>query len=109
MQLKTIESGERAKPEITKLQHDVTARMYVRVGEHKVKLYVQSNPYEFQCEAVAWVWHPTELKWNHLYSIPYPRMSTPKGLVYSHMPDLAPNFKSDLDALLAGATAILET
>lgn len=99
------------KPSITRSDYDNDARaeMYVLIGTHKVRLNVRSNSYKFQCNAVAYVWHPTELKWNVVYSIPHPNMATPEGLVYSSMADLTPNFKSDLDALLAGATAILET
>src|SRR5690606_13691855 len=52
----------------------------LRVDGHKVRLRIRSNPYSFQCHAVAEIWHSGDLRWNGIASIGHGSMKTPTSL-----------------------------
>lgn len=103
---------EKAVPRINACGQNVDAEIFTTIGAYKVFVRVRSNAYKLQCSAWVQVWHPVELKWNMVYSMPVAEMQTPEGMyVWSpgcvHGMYAPQHFQADIDKLLEAAKAIL--
>src|SRR5436305_512872 len=96
-------------PTIVLGQQSVDAELLGKIGEHKVRVTIKSDSYDFQSYARIHVWRPASLDWSLVYSLPYQRMKTPRQLCY--LPNRRgldkEHFRADTDELMATARAIL--
>lgn len=86
-------------------QHDSQSIRHREIYEYKnlkIKLELESDSYDIQCYARAYVLDG--LQWNLIYSIPHSEMNTPKGLLYTvkyrnNASAAGIEFKADVDRL----------
>ena len=58
----------------------INFREIYKLAEKKIKLEIESDSYDMQCYARAYILKNE--KWELIYSIPYSQMKTSKGLCY---------------------------
>jgi len=86
-----------------KIDHQsIGHREIYKYKDLKIKLELESDGYDFQCYARAYVLD--DLKWNLIYSIPHEQMKTKSGLIYAvpYRNDATaaePEFKADVEML----------
>lgn len=92
---------------ISKNDQDVDVIWLLRFGKHKVRIHVQSNPYNFQCHARSCVWRDADLSWSRVADIPFGEMATPTTLYARQDWDDASRFMEDCKRLLKLTADIL--
>ena len=62
------------------LSQSIYHRELYEIGNQKIKLELNTENYEQQCYANAYLLDG--LKWNLIYTIPYPEMKTPRDIFH---------------------------
>jgi hypothetical protein len=62
----------------------------------RFKVSIDRDSYDFQCSAAGYVWHPTELKWNLVYRIPYKEMKSLRVFSYNNAETQKHLFQADI-------------
>ena len=78
----------------------------------KLRIDIRRNAYDEQSHAYVWAWHPQDLKWNHLRSIPVEALAClPITYVTERdrfeKEEMIEMFRSDRTTLLQDAAEVL--
>lgn len=93
--------------EISKGRQDLVFMRLFNMGDHKLKIHIVSDSYDFQSSAQIEIFHPSELKWNTLHRIHYSKMQTPSSLAYKTPQVGVEAFQKDIDTLIGVAKQVL--
>lgn len=87
---------------------DVTYTCLLSMGDHKLRVRINSNAYAFQSFAVIERWNGE--RWHNVASIHHSNMTTQSALCYmpASKPATIVDFKGDAEALIKLASNILK-
>lgn len=81
------------------LSQSACFRKIFKLNDFKIKVEIKRNTYDMQSYAIAYVYSPTEMKWNSVYSIPYTNMLSLKVDAYSKAELQKPLFVADVKTI----------
>lgn len=82
-------------------------REIFKQGDHKIRVDIKIDSYDFQSHARAEVWNEKELKWNVVHHIPYSNIVACKKVSYVQRTCDVLSFKADRDLLVKMAEQVL--